>query len=272
MPPFGLTSLLTTYTLYLDANTLLNHLILHHLIVEGHVHAVELFARELGVDLSGYLTPPSNIEVDLLPRIRYSDVQIPDPPVLYDAIFAEAPGPQLWLDDNPRLEFALRTVHQRNAIRENVVRGDIPKALQLLTQWFPRLLDLLEELHFELLRMNVVEMIRTHTAGNDSQEQEFLGEVLGYVQEHMLEMVQHLDHLFSKLELTMALLCFGEAGSRPEPLERLFDVLVRDTLACDVNQAVLALCGDGVVGRLEGVVKLHEWSEVKVRESGIVKD
>ncbi|ODQ79418.1 hypothetical protein BABINDRAFT_37006 [Babjeviella inositovora NRRL Y-12698] len=151
-------------------------------------------------------------------------------------------------------DLALDEDAQRNLIKSSILEGQIPQAIGFLKRWFPQILDHGDYLVFQLLKLNVIEIIRSRQmpvdGPSDAEEQVFLNEILAYVKDNLLNRVKYNEDYFKELELTMALLCFNdlspEAVSNPETsqlpaeLVQLFDLRLRSTLATDINKAILS--------------------------------
>ena len=121
------------------------------------------------------------------------------------------------------------------------------------------ILDLNNLLHFKLLRLNLVEMIRNHKfntkSSNDSMdagqdEREFLATILNFVRENLINKVFNLFKLLKELEITMSLLCFKfdptienlqDQADLPVELKKLFDLSLRYQCYRLVNNAILKL-------------------------------
>ena len=116
-----------------------------------------------------------------------------------------------------KTESGFATIKQRQEIKKLILNGDISQAIKQISQYYPMILDLNNLLHFKLLRLNLVEMIRNHKfntkSSNDSMdagqdEREFLATILNFVRENLINKVFNLFKLLKELEITMSLLCF----------------------------------------------------------------
>jgi len=70
-----------------------------------------------------------------------------------------------------------------------------------------------------------------------------------------------------QLEMTMALLIFPPENLTP-PLAKLLEPTLRQEVANDVNEAILASMGAEREARLRNLVRLRAWAESKARDMG----
>ncbi|KGQ96095.1 hypothetical protein MG1_03721 [Candida albicans GC75] len=158
-----------------------------------------------------------------------------------------------------KTESGFATIKQRQEIKKLILNGDISQAIKQISQYYPMILDLNNLLHFKLLRLNLVEMIRNHKfntkSSNDSMdagqdEREFLATILNFVRENLINKVFNSFKLLKELEITMSLLCFKfdptienlqDQADLPVELKKLFDLSLRYQCYRLVNNAILKL-------------------------------
>lgn len=197
----------------------LDQLILNYFIQEGFQAAAIAFANEIGV------------AIDPLDHRRQT------PPVATATATAITQG--------------YLTIIQRKQIKRLILQGHITEAIATISQYFPLVLDANNLLHFKLLRLNLIEMIRTQKQGEDNgiddENHDFLSEILAFVREHLITKVLLLYKLLHELEVTMLLLCFrydpllAGVASLPVELRGLFDLSMRTQCYRLVNRAILSL-------------------------------
>lgn len=147
------------------------------------------------------------------------------------------------------------TIDKRREIKYLILRGEITGATQKISEYFPKVLDSNNLLHFKLLRLNLIEMIRNHKLGGPSstdpdRERSFLNAVLSFVRENLINKVTHSPRLLKELEITMSLLCFNfdpsiknieDQTDLPDELRSLFNISLRNLCYRVVNKAILDL-------------------------------
>ena len=126
-----------------------------------------------------------------------------------------------------------------------------------------KLLDQDTSLHFYLLRLQLIELIRgcMYEPGEAS-----IVPPVNFAMEHLSARAAEDDQLREDLEQTMCLAVF-----RPDqlvaPLTALLDHQMRRDMAKRVNEAMLESTGERTKAKLFDLVKLRAWSEEKARES-----
>lgn len=152
------------------------------------------------------------------------------------------------------------SIEKRKQIKYLILRGDILQAIRVISTYYPTILDSDNLLLFKLLRLNLIEMIRSHKTNSETPldgngisdidpEKKFLNDVLTFVRENLLNKVTHSMDLLRQLEVTMSLLCFdfdpkGKAdqiSDLPEELRSLLDLSLRNKCYRAVNKVILDL-------------------------------
>ena len=73
-----------------------------------------------------------------------------------------------------KTESGFATIKQRQEIKKLILNGDISQAIKQISQYYPMILDLNNLLHFKLLRLNLVEMIRNHKFNTKSSNDRWM--------------------------------------------------------------------------------------------------
>lgn len=139
------------------------------------------------------------------------------------------------------------TITQRKQIKQLILLGHITDAISKISEYFPSILDSNNLLHFKLLRLNLIEMIRSHQLHNSDGDQDFLPVILLFIREHLIPKVLLLYKLLHELEVTLLLLCFrydpllDGVKDLPVELRGLFDLSLRTQCYRLVNRAILLL-------------------------------
>lgn len=155
------------------------------------------------------------------------------------------------LDDknyNP-LTKGYSTITQRKEIKKLLLLGKVTECIKLISSEFPSVLDSNNLLHFKLLKLNLIEMIRNNylITGTKDSNKDFFSEILSFVRENLISKVSSSYTLLKELEITMSLLCFNFDPSRPlddqndlpKELKDLFDLSLRNQCYLQVNKYIL---------------------------------
>lgn len=121
------------------------------------------------------------------------------------------------------------------------------------------MLDTNPSLHFSLLRLELIELIRTCTSSPDGD----IGPALSFATTHLAPRAPGNPAFLQDLERTMALLCFPPESLAP-PLAELMDPALRRKVAEEVNKAVLALQNWMKEAKIRGLVRLRGWAEQRL--------
>jgi len=128
---------------------------------------------------------------------------------------------------------------------------------------FEQLLDLDTSLHFALLRLQLIELIRRCTSSPSAD----ITPALEFATTHLAPRAPTNPEFLSDLERTMALLIFP-ADNLAAPLAGLLDASLRQNIATRVNEAVLRGQGLRSQARLKSLVRLRAWVERRARDEG----
>lgn len=123
-----------------------------------------------------------------------------------------------------------------------------------------KILDQDSSLHFSLLRLQLVELIRTCTSSPSAD----ITPALTFATTHLAPRAPTNPEFLEDLERAMALLIFPADNLAP-PLAALLDPNLRRDVAKRVNEAILASQGE-TKAKLSDLVKLRAWAEQKARE------
>lgn len=242
----------------------IDNLILNYFIVEGYQEAAISFAKEINTELKNERikshTPSLNPFLKQLGSMssmnnkRFSEVAHGYFEKKEDHDPITTPHSHHHPTLRPKIISDYSTINQRKEIKLLILKGSITKAIHKISEYFPTILDSNNLLHFKLLRLNLIEMIRSHklTNGNSPDvelERKFLDDILSFVRENLISKVTHSSKLLKELEITMSLLCFNfdegkgieEQKDLPEELRSLFNLSLRNQCYRLVNKAILNL-------------------------------
>ncbi|KIW21079.1 hypothetical protein PV08_01658 [Exophiala spinifera] len=171
----------------------------------------------------------------------------------------------------------LTAIEERVRIRDSIHRGDLQQAIELINDLNPELLDTDKKLHFSLLRLQLVELIRLSF---NSSDQTLVGNAIEFAM-HNLSPYVPLDPQFkTDLERAMALLIVPKeswakaataSGSAQAvndfgALAELVDPSLRQKVAKDVNEAILQSQDQKREANIRYLVKVRTWAERLARE------
>ncbi|EGV63975.1 hypothetical protein PSN45_003947 [Yamadazyma tenuis] len=241
----------------------IDRLILNYFIQEGYKEAAITFSKETNIELSQEIGVSSLDSRSLSLLEALSNTSPDDQQAFFDQIqnhnidsniakYDPEVNRLVFQDRNTKIVRGYSTINERKEIKYLILTGSITTAIEKISEFFPSVLDSNNLLHFKLLRLNLIEMIRSHKLTNPNtsgdMEKKFLGDILGFVRTNLVNKVTRSYKLLKELEITMSLLCFNfdpSLGSvehqkdLPEELRSLFDLSLRTQCYKLVNRAIL---------------------------------
>ncbi|KJZ79417.1 hypothetical protein HIM_00886 [Hirsutella minnesotensis 3608] len=154
------------------------------------------------------------------------------------------------------------SIRTRQEIQNFIHNGNIQSAIETLNELDPQILDDDKALHFSLLRLQLVELIRScNAAGGD------ITPALTFATEQLGPRAPTNPKFLEDLERTMALLLFPQENLEPQLASLLNPDLRRDA-ADKVNRAILERHSARREAAIRHLVKLRAWAENTARERG----
>ncbi|KAK1989269.1 ran binding protein in the microtubule-organising centre [Colletotrichum cereale] len=152
------------------------------------------------------------------------------------------------------------TIKVRQQIQKSIHTGSIQSAIEALNDFDSEILDHDPTLHFALLRLQLVELIRscTNTPGGD------ITPALTFATNHLGPRAPTDSRFLKDLEETMALLIFPHNDLEPQLAAILHPDLRRD-VADDVNKAILQRQSERREAAIRQLVKMRAWAESTAR-------
>ncbi|KAG8417883.1 hypothetical protein J3458_005336 [Metarhizium acridum] len=155
------------------------------------------------------------------------------------------------------------SIRARQEIQNHIHSGSIQAAIEALNELDPEILDDDKALHFSLLRLQLVELIRScNSAGGD------IGPALKFATEQLGPRAPTNPKFLEDLERTMALLLFPPDSLEPQ-LAALLDPELRRTAADSVNKAILEKQSARRAAAIRQLVRMRVWAENTARDKGI---
>lgn len=126
-----------------------------------------------------------------------------------------------------------------------------------------QILDTDPSLHFALLRLQLIELIRACTSSSTSD----ITPALNFASSQLAPRAATNNDFLKDLELTMSLLIFLPAtpGTLQKELNELLEPSLRRNVASKVNEAILTSMGAHGESRMRSLVRLRQWAETKAR-------
>ncbi|KIW90736.1 uncharacterized protein Z519_08519 [Cladophialophora bantiana CBS 173.52] len=182
----------------------------------------------------------------------------------------------------PKADFSC--IQERVQIRESIHRGDLQAAIELINELNPELLDTDKKLHFSLLRLQLVELIRQSFTSSDPS---LVGKAIEFAQNNLAPYAPLEAQFKTDLERAMALLIVpkeswtqaaasGSSGPATAQIQNDFGALaelvdpsLRRKVAKDVNEAILHSQDQRREANIRYLVRARAWAEQLAREKKI---
>lgn len=157
------------------------------------------------------------------------------------------------------------SIQSRVEIRRAIYSGDIDTAITKINDLNPQILDTNRFLHFALLRLQLIELIRACTSSATAD----VTPALNFASAQLAPRAATTPEFLKDLELTMTLLIMLPATGKLQPeLAELLEPSLRRDVASKVNEAILTSMGDHGEARMRSLVRLRHWAEAKARATG----
>jgi len=162
---------------------------------------------------------------------------------------------------NIQHEESMQSFRTRVAIKNFIISGRIEDAMESINDLNPEILDTNPELHFALLRLQLIEMVRE----GDPNTKEDLMRAITFANRQLAPRAKGNKQFVEDLERGMALLIFPNENL-PPVLKPLLEPSLRQDIASQVNDAILQSHGSHSETRIKNLIKLRQWAEEKCRD------
>ncbi|KAM0200744.1 hypothetical protein ACHAPI_002409 [Fusarium lateritium] len=153
-----------------------------------------------------------------------------------------------------------QSITARQEIQNCVHSGNVQIAIETLNDFDPEILDEDKALHFALLRLQLVELIRNcNASGGDIQP------ALKFATEQLGPRAPTNSKFLEDLERTMALLLFPSDSLEPQ-LAALLQPELRREVADNVNRAILERQSQRREAAIRQLVRMRVWAENTARD------
>ncbi|KAK5117236.1 hypothetical protein LTR62_005853 [Meristemomyces frigidus] len=161
------------------------------------------------------------------------------------------------------------SIRERVQIRNAINRGRIEEAIEMINEIDYEILDKNHHLHFHLLQLQLIEIIRTILAkpGGNPVANDF-HPAIKFATEQLAPRAPTDPKYLQALERTMALMIFP-ADKMTKEFKQLLDVKLRQQVAADVNCAILESKGERSEARIRQLVKARAWAEQEARAAKV---
>jgi len=159
---------------------------------------------------------------------------------------------------SPQLD--LQSIHERNQICTAINEGNVQSAIEMINDICPELLDTDPSLHFSLLRLQLIELIRASMSSPSND----IEPALTFASTQLASRAPQFPAFLKDLEHTMALLCFPPDQLSPT-LAKLLEPEMRKEVAGKVNEAILVSQGVVPEAKMRSLVRLRAWVEEKAK-------
>lgn len=153
------------------------------------------------------------------------------------------------------------SIRARQQIQNSIHKGDIQAAINALNDIDPEILDQDGPLHFALLRLQLVELIRSCTATPNGD----ITPAITFATQQLGPRAPTNPQFLDDLEKTMTLLVFPQDSLDPT-LAALLKPDLRRAVADKVNKAMLNRQVERRDAAIRSLVQMRTWSEEAVRK------
>lgn len=143
----------------------------------------------------------------------------------------------------------LSAIQNRMEIRQAVQSGQIERAIDLVNDLDPEILEDRAELLFHLRQQQLIEFIREGK----------IDDALEFAQEHLAPRGEENPEFLEELEKTVALLLFD--NPQVSPMSDLLELSQRQRTAGELNAAILTSQNRSGSPKLPRLLKFLEWSQ-----------
>jgi len=174
-------------------------------------------------------------------------------------------------ETNIDLPSAPQKIRERVLIRNALHAGRVEDAVCLINEIDHQILDGNHALHFDLMQLQLIELIRQildHPDNANPQRAFAFEPAIAFAQEQLAPRVPTGKKYQDALERTMALMIFP-ADKMPAEVSALLHTSLRAKIASDVNRAILQRRGERPEAKIRQLVRARAWAEIVAREAKI---
>lgn len=154
------------------------------------------------------------------------------------------------------------SIQARKDIQQAIYSGSIQTAIEAINELNTQVLDGNPALHFALLRLQLVELIRTSYSTTPIGD---ITPALRFARTHLAPRAPTRPEFLEDLERTMSLIMFGPDNLKPQ-LARILHPDLRREVADQVNKAILESQSQRTEASIRSMVRLRAWAESTARD------
>lgn len=156
-------------------------------------------------------------------------------------------------------------IGKRKQFKKLLLEGRVQEAIKELNELDSWFLDSHFRYHYQLLELQLIELIRAADLDKDIKG---VNAPLEFAEHRILALIKQQPvgvqgEYIRKLQMVLALVCFP-VKSLPLKLQSLLSIERRAQVADEMNKALLEWRGLAGTGKLWRVIKLYKWAEKKL--------
>ncbi|KAF2423567.1 hypothetical protein EJ08DRAFT_652692 [Tothia fuscella] len=155
------------------------------------------------------------------------------------------------------------SIRTRVEIKHAIQSGNIQSAIEKINELNPEILDLDSTLHFALLRLQLIELIRDCSSDASPEN---VSQAITFATQQLSPRASTSKAFLEDLQQTMALLVYPGDTLTPQ-MSELLKPSLRGEVADRVNQAILRRQGQSVEAKIKEWVRARAWAEKEARAS-----
>jgi len=153
------------------------------------------------------------------------------------------------------------TLQQRVGIRSAILSGNVEDAIHKINENFPTILDTNDKLHFSLLRLQLIELVRK----GDMNKKEDIMAAINFAAQQLAPRASLDPSFVEDLNYGMCLVVFNHDKLQPD-VRKLLDTNLRRQISEQVNDAILRSQMEPSEVQIRLLVQVRQWAEQKSRE------
>ncbi|KAM3424695.1 hypothetical protein BST61_g6682 [Cercospora zeina] len=163
----------------------------------------------------------------------------------------------------------MESIRERVAVRNAIHAGRVEEAIELINEIDHQILDQNQLLHFNLLQLQLIELIRgiiIRPADGPQPTSDDFRPALDFATEQLAPKAPTDAKYQEALQRTMALMIFPPDKMQQE-FKELLDLRLREKVATSVNKAILESRGQRSEAKIRKLVRGRAWAEALAREA-----
>lgn len=159
--------------------------------------------------------------------------------------------------------YEMNSINFRKKIKNYLLNGEIQIVIDQLKLEYPDLLEKNQFLHFKLLLLHLIEMIKSHK--NNQDKDQFIINIIDFAKKKLTNKALKNPKFMEELELTMTLLLYSNNeeinNNLPDKLKELLKFKLRIDISNLINKSIL----------LENIPNLLNFEDFEIIDSKLKK-